>query len=552
MVGRLHVATAGIVVEEWLRLSASQVQTFRDCQRKWAWKYIAGIEEAPGPGAVLGRSVHEVLEKYLLSGEIDFTTEVGYIAASGIEHLPKPGTPGMRVEEEFHFVGPSGHSYLGYKDVELAGVVIDHKTTSDFRWQKTEQDLRSDVQATLYAVDYFKNHPDEDEVELRWVYYLTRNTRKSAVTRLRMSQEQAWNNFLGIEETARTMADAAAVASTKSPLELPPNVDHCSAFGGCPHQGRCNLSPFDKLRSYVSQNSLLAKLNAQKNGTVNGAVPPGVIPSGVIPSGVPAPVVPAAVPASTNALLARMQAAGAPAATQLPTAPPAVVVPSTAVAAPLAVVAPPIAAPVVTGPAVNPPEWQPPPASPTVAVPDVAPVAAASAVPMVALPVAVMPSVAVPAAAVSAALPAPARGRGRPRKAADPALVAAQQAALGGQSNPFADPAVGTAASTHVIEMLFLDCGPVGVAVRDANEFIMAAKRRIATQQIDDGRGGKTYLTDYRFAPYGQGPGMLALSVAAELDALGPMGLWVRLDTSTPEGSIVASELTARAAVVVR
>jgi PD-(D/E)XK nuclease superfamily len=172
-----------------MRLSASQVQLFRNCQRAWAFRYIQGIESPPGPGAVLGGSVHAQLETYLLGGDLDFTTEVGYIAASGLAHLPQPGTPGMRVEHEFHFLGPSGHSYLGYKDVELhpsitrgeRGVIIDHKTTSDLRWQKSPETLLTDIQATLYAVDFFRERPNENDVELRWVYYLTRGTKKSAI-----------------------------------------------------------------------------------------------------------------------------------------------------------------------------------------------------------------------------------------------------------------------------------------------------------------------------------------------------------------------------------
>jgi hypothetical protein len=80
----------------------------------------------------------------------------------------------------------------------------------------------------------------------------------------------------------------------------------------------------------------------------------------------------------------------------------------------------------------------------------------------------------------------------------------------------------------------------------------MAAKKVIATQEIRDEKGGTLIVSDYRFAPYGQGPGMLALATGAQVDAIEGSGFWVRLDTKTPEGAIVAVELTARAAVVIR
>jgi len=457
-----------------MRLSASQVQTFVDCPRKWAWKYVADVEELPGPAAELGRLVHSELEKYLNGGEIDYTTEVGYIAASGLEHLPKPGTPGLVVEAEFHFVGPSGHSYLGYKDLQSPRVIYDHKTTSDLKWQKTEEDLRNDIQATLYAVDYFREHSDENEVELRWVYYQTRNTRKSAITVLRVNQTEAWNRFLAIEQIAQEME----VASTKQPLDLPPNINHCSAYGGCPHQGRCNLSPFEKMRAHMEQNKLTQLLQARKNGASAPATaaPAAAEPASAVHAVPVAPVVPLpvlAVATGGNKLLARLQAGGAPAAS--------------AASAPVA--------------AINPPEYQPPPAAPAAAL---------------APAVAVAPDPAVPAAAPAAAA---ARGRGRPRKAEVPATGLAVK-----------------------IETLYLDCGPVGVSTPDATHFITLAKKRIAAEG----------LADYRFAEFGHGPGMLAVAAAAELDALEGVLPALRLDTTTPEGSIVAVELVARAGLVVR
>jgi CRISPR/Cas system-associated exonuclease Cas4 (RecB family) len=458
-----------------MRLSASQVQTFSDCQRKWSWRYVAGVEETSSPAAELGKAVHAQLEKYLRGGEIDFTGEVGYIAAAGLEYLPKPGTPGLQVEEEFHFEGPSGHSYLGYKDLQVPGVVFDHKTTSDLKWQKTTEDLKNDIQATLYAVDYFRNHPDELEVELRWVYYQTKNAKKSAITILRVGQTETWQRFLEIEKITETMSAAA----DKQPLELPPNVNHCSAYGGCPHQGRCNLSPFDKMRAHMEQNRLTLLLQAKKNGAATA-------PATQAPPA--APVAPAAAaaasPPTANRLLARLQAGGAPSA------------------------------------AVNPPEYQPPP-DPQAMTPAAVAQVPAPQVAQAPAPQAAQAALVAQAAqaAQAPAAPAQAAGRGRPKKAVVPATGLAVK-----------------------IDTLYLDCGPVGVAVADATNLIALAKKRVAAEG----------LADYRFAEFGHGPGMLAVAAAAELDALEGVLPALRLDTTTPEGSIVAVEFAARASLVVR
>ena len=100
-------------------------------------------------------------------------------------------------------------------------------------------------------------------------------------------------------------------------------------------------------------------------------------------------------------------------------------------------------------------------------------------------------------------------------------------------------PATGLAVK---IETLYLDCGPVGVPVVDATQFIALGKKRIAAEGI----------ADYRFVEFGQGAGMLAVAAVTELDALEGVVPAVRLDTTTPEGSIIAVEFQARAGLVVR
>jgi hypothetical protein len=490
-----------------MRLSASQVQVFVDCRRKWAWKYIEGVEEPPNAAAEKGRAVHAMLEQYLSGGAIDFTTEIGYIAAAGLEHLPKPGTPGLLVEQEFHFEGPSGHSYLGYKDLEQEqlgiGIIYDHKTTSDLRWQKTPEELERDIQATLYAVDYFRKHPERPTVELRWVYYQTKNARKSAVVVARVNQADTWQRFLAIEKIAEQMHEVATVPVAnesgeprlRRALDLVPNINHCDAYGGCPHQGRCNLSPFDKMRSHVEQNKLteLLKNKNKNNGAAATPTSAAAPPAPATPTRAAVPGDPfsaggafhgtAAAAAATppaNKLLSRLQASGAPAA--------AVATPAPA--------------------AINPPEFQPPPvAAPAVTVATATPALADAGRELA-------ESLSVPSATV-----AEKRGRGRPKAATVPAGVVATK-----------------------IKTLYVNCGPVGVAVVDAAHFIMLAKKTIA-------EGG---IADYRFAEYGQGPGLLAVAVASEIDALEGVLPALRLDTTTPEGSIVAVELQARAEMVVR
>jgi hypothetical protein len=113
--------------------------------------------------------------------------------------------------------------------------------------------------------------------------------------------EEAVEPFAEIEATARAMD--AAFLSTRNPLDLPANTDHCSAYGGCPFQGNCNLSPFDRLpmppRNSMG-NSLLDRLNRAKEAAAPAAsVYPVNPPEGVRPTEATSPATQGAAPTVT-------------------------------------------------------------------------------------------------------------------------------------------------------------------------------------------------------------------------------------------------------------
>ena len=47
------------------RFSPSQLATFLECPRKWAWKYVAGKRTPANASAGLGTLIHKLLEQYL-------------------------------------------------------------------------------------------------------------------------------------------------------------------------------------------------------------------------------------------------------------------------------------------------------------------------------------------------------------------------------------------------------------------------------------------------------------------------------------------------------
>lgn len=246
--------------------SASQIKTFRECERKWGWRVIAGEPSTSSPAAELGKEVDDTqLQPYLKDGRpFDFTrkTESGQIAASAMEWLPEPQLPGLKVQKHFVFASAEGDwSYQGYKDLWLPDsrvlkylppgegwpAVVDFKTTGDFNWALDEKGLATDVQAQLYAMNAMLE-TGARTVDLVWIYMRTRGARKSKMVHLRTHAPDVGAQFEAIEETAKRMNELQA-ASGDVPGEqyvveaLKPTPEMCSGYGGCPYRHKCNLSP---------------------------------------------------------------------------------------------------------------------------------------------------------------------------------------------------------------------------------------------------------------------------------------------------------------------
>lgn len=267
---------------ERYEFSPTAISAFLECQRKWAWRKIGGIEGPSGKGADLGKRTHAVLEKYLGTGERpDFITDAlaAKVASSGLHLLPAPKTPGMQLERHFRFMSArTRFIYHGFKDVQIVPgvpvpgmgfdgtmpIVIDHKTTKKIdEYAKTAEDLQdNDPQSILYGLDSMARFAS-DAVDLGWGYLQTEGQSRAQPTTTRLHADQALRVFDVIEDVA---AEAArALDAGLQPLDLPPNPDACNGFGGCPYRHLCNLSPSQRARSHMS-NSMIADLRARVQG----------------------------------------------------------------------------------------------------------------------------------------------------------------------------------------------------------------------------------------------------------------------------------------------
>lgn len=514
--------------------SASSLLTAISCPRKWAYTYIEKLTRPEFASAAKGVRTHAVLERYLKEGETPpyshpdpDIAEAAEIAGSGLSLIPEPClAPALRVESQFRYVDPvSGQRFRGARDYVVTRsipCVGDHKTTSNLAYAKTEETLAQDPQAIVYA-HVTMAELEADACDLEWTYYVTRGPRRTKQVHLRMHKEPTADLFSKLAVLSGKLATSFASNSTAE--RFPRDLTHCDAFGGCPFVGNCAPPPFDRMKARnmtVSTQDLLSQLatrTAQVNevSNVSQTIPP-----------------PAPTPSFAQTSLLSL----------FSTAP--IVGPPLTLAEAMNPEHPEFMSPVAVkmrnahfdaerakqasaDPAINSPEWTPPPATK-----EEADGKAAETIPA-------------PPPDVTSEAPKARRGRpaGSKNKAKDEpaAAPASEEAAPSPKELPDLEgPFAVASKKVRTRFTLFVDCTPVGMQTEAAEVYFEEVARRILA---DHG------LADYRYAEYGKGAGIFAVTLAAMADA-GEIQGRVVMSSSTPEGAIAMRVLMPRAAYVVR
>lgn len=264
--------------------SASQIEQAQLCPRKWAFDKIDRLPKEDTEATKLGTAVHDQLERYLRDATpIDTTCLAGKIAMSGIQHLPPPRSPGLRVEE--WFVRKHGQiTFWGKKDYRFMDfsrripVVGDHKTCAAFSWAKSEEDLRTTVQSGMYGWDEMED-AGTNIAELRWCYFRTKGGRASMPVYTQISRMEAEDVMASVMDTSLILVEMLQIFPKGSAIEAPPNYSACEAFGGCPHKDKCKPTAKSALAAIMTQKTnetLLADLKNRKMKKAGGAPPPVV------------------------------------------------------------------------------------------------------------------------------------------------------------------------------------------------------------------------------------------------------------------------------------
>lgn len=300
-----------------LFLSPSQLKSFVSCERRWyleSQARAARDSEGGGQYLVYGRLVDEAVERLVatpaapldaadlvavvkaarrgdeLSGLADekwAELAVKAVAATrrlaGAKLLPPTGTP---AQHRYRSAVPGAAvTLVGRADFRSVGRVWDVKTTSDRGPGKgpsadrapnalTDETLRHDFQARVYAVAEFFADPRLASVSVRWVYSSSQTqTQWAAATFFTRAETLEWFDATLRPHFPRLFELAATEGL--APEEARANHDGCAR---CFIKGAC--SPFSGAQHQPDPNERLvtmdlAALRARRAGSINRpAAPP--------------------------------------------------------------------------------------------------------------------------------------------------------------------------------------------------------------------------------------------------------------------------------------
>tara|TARA_R110000824_G_scaffold119235_2_gene273230 strand:+ start:1191 stop:2549 length:1359 start_codon:yes stop_codon:yes gene_type:complete len=248
--------------------SPSQANTAKQCLRLWGFRYLDKIRSPPTAGQAKGTALHEIGENWLRDGLIPPPGDIGVRFLSGIHHLPKP-SPDLLVEHAFLFEDGDVH-WRGFIDcVDPTGdvvVVIDHKSTKNFYWAKSPDDLMSDTQSTIYAKAIMALF-GVDTIEARWVYYLMEGQPSAKKVSITLTKDHVEKEYRGLKILGNELLRLKK--TTESGLDIPTKYPKaaCKAFGGCDFGEICAAK-----KEGQDMSDLLSRLKKMKDNGVDHGV----------------------------------------------------------------------------------------------------------------------------------------------------------------------------------------------------------------------------------------------------------------------------------------
>jgi hypothetical protein len=270
-------------------ISPSQIASARQCVRRWWYEKVHGITSPGTPATHFGSVLHAVVEGYLLqlneaglakhiketvadatAAEI---TKAKTLLAGAIPAavLPRPGTGEVEREMLIPFEPMPGglKGRLDFVDLEReTPLVLDHKTTSDPAYAKTEETLLQDPQVILYAYWALLQRPEAKHIAVRYVYYLTKGAPRVWAVDIMLTSDKVRESFDWLSQEIRGMINHFGCSEA---ADVPFKLSACNSFGRpCPAMGQCPAHAKPSAKQGIDKLRALAQSSALSSSSTTG------------------------------------------------------------------------------------------------------------------------------------------------------------------------------------------------------------------------------------------------------------------------------------------
>lgn len=244
-------------------LSPSQVK-LAQCEMAWWFKYHEKKPDIPKKATQDGFAIDRIVMESIQTGRLPASGGWGTVACAALHGLEWDKRP-LQAQVMISGCNFGGAFFGGWDENRPVAIdaldesgeipfVQDLKTTGDKRWVQSEEKLRKDIQALLYAraaqLRYFaRTGKLPERVNMRWVY-VTRNPTNPKLYPVAWTftaedidaGEKLWEPHI-----SRTLEIACrSKEGTLVEDDCAKNTDKCGDYGGCAYgpkfHGCCNLS----------------------------------------------------------------------------------------------------------------------------------------------------------------------------------------------------------------------------------------------------------------------------------------------------------------------
>jgi CRISPR/Cas system-associated exonuclease Cas4 (RecB family) len=244
-------------------LSASRIETYLTCPRKFWYKYKRGWREPETDAMRIGTRIHTEAERYY-KGETDALTNAELIEARSRGLFP-PREATMFVERSMlnwgvHLAGipVNGEADLIYRDDDGRIVVRDWKTRSGFGYAPDAAELADDLQINLYAYGAGHVCPEADRFVVEHVNLLKahKGGPETKVVRAELTRDDIASKIewaaAKVEEMLATFAKDD-VTNVEVASESRSGSESCFKYGPCYYlrEHGCENDEYDPDRSWT-------------------------------------------------------------------------------------------------------------------------------------------------------------------------------------------------------------------------------------------------------------------------------------------------------------